>query len=233
MNHESSDIDAGRGEVGRICDRRAATVSGKRRSVDGCSSTLSVLRLPPVIRTTSARRWQALPTKEPAPPMARAAASDFMMPPSSTGPPHTGRISTILSRAGPIHAGAVIVPAVLAIAEKRGLDGGAVMRGIAVGAELMCRMSLVAPQATHKAGFHPTAIFGAPAAAAAVGAALSLDAETIGRALRHFRESCFGHHRISRRWKLDQAASCRRCGSGRIARGASGRGRLHRTDNGF
>ncbi|AYD03655.1 MmgE/PrpD family protein [Neorhizobium sp. NCHU2750] len=84
---------------------------------------------------------------------------------------------------GPIHAGAVIIPAVMAIAEKRGLDGKAVMRGIAVGAELMCRMSLVAPQATHKASFHPTAIFGAPAAAAAVGAALSLDEAAIGRAL--------------------------------------------------
>jgi 2-methylcitrate dehydratase PrpD len=84
---------------------------------------------------------------------------------------------------GPVHAGAVIVPAVLAAAEQRRLSGEAVMRGIAVGAELMCRMSLVAPQATHKAGFHPTAIFGAPAAAAAVGAALGLDANTIGRAL--------------------------------------------------
>ncbi|EUB99496.1 MmgE/PrpD family protein [Rhizobium sp. CF080] len=84
---------------------------------------------------------------------------------------------------GPIHAGAVIVPAVLAIAEKRGLDGEAVMRGIAVGTELMCRMSLVAPQATHKASFHPTAIFGAPAAAAAVGAAIGLDSDRIARAL--------------------------------------------------
>ena len=84
---------------------------------------------------------------------------------------------------GPIHAGAVIVSAVLAIAEKRGLDGNAVMRGIAVGTELMCRMSLVAPQATHKASFHPTAIFGAPAAAAAVGAALGLGNHKIARAL--------------------------------------------------
>lgn len=84
---------------------------------------------------------------------------------------------------GPIHAGAVIVSAVLAIAEKRGLDGRAVMRGIAVGTELMCRMSMVAPQATHKASFHPTAIFGAPAAAAAVGAALGFDSATIARAL--------------------------------------------------
>ena len=47
----------------------------------------------------------------------------------------------------------------------------------------MCRLSLVAPQATHKAGFHPTAIFGAPAAAAAVGAAIGLGREEIARAL--------------------------------------------------
>ncbi len=84
---------------------------------------------------------------------------------------------------GPIHAGAVVVSAVIAAAEQRGLDGTAVMRGIAIGTELMCRMSLVAPQATHKAGFHPTAVFGAPAAAAAVGAALGLGREVIGRAL--------------------------------------------------
>ncbi len=84
---------------------------------------------------------------------------------------------------GPVHAGAVVVPAVLAIAEQRGLSGEAVMRGIAVGTEIMCRLSLVAPQATHKAGFHPTAIFGAPAAAAAVGAALGLGEDAIARAL--------------------------------------------------
>jgi len=83
---------------------------------------------------------------------------------------------------GPIHAGAVIVPAVLAAAERHGLSGDTVMRAITVGAELMCRFSLVAPQATHKAGFHPTAIFGAPAAAAAVGVALGLSAEAIARA---------------------------------------------------
>ena len=63
---------------------------------------------------------------------------------------------------GPVHAGAVIVPAVLAVAEHRGLSGERVVAGIAAGAEIMCRMSLVAPQATHKACFHPTAIFGAP-----------------------------------------------------------------------
>ena len=84
---------------------------------------------------------------------------------------------------GPVHAGAVIVPAVLAIAEHRGLSGAAIVKGIAVGCEVMCRMALVAPQATHKACFHPTAVFGAPAAAAAVGAAIGLDAARIAHAI--------------------------------------------------
>jgi 2-methylcitrate dehydratase PrpD len=84
---------------------------------------------------------------------------------------------------GPVHAGAVIVPALLAIAEHRGLPGEAVVKGIAAGVEIMCRMSLVAPQATHKACFHPTAVFGAPAAAAGVGAALGLAPEKIAHAI--------------------------------------------------
>jgi 2-methylcitrate dehydratase PrpD len=84
---------------------------------------------------------------------------------------------------GPVHAGAVVVPAVLAAAEHRGLDGSAVVKGIATGVEIMCRMSLVAPQATHKACFHPTAIFGAPAAAVGVAAALGLAPAEIARAI--------------------------------------------------
>jgi 2-methylcitrate dehydratase PrpD len=73
---------------------------------------------------------------------------------------------------GPVHAGAVIVPAVLAIAEQEKLCGEAVLLGIVVGVEVMCRLSLVKPKALHKAGFHPTAVLGAMGAAAGVGAAL-------------------------------------------------------------
>jgi 2-methylcitrate dehydratase PrpD len=40
----------------------------------------------------------------------------------------------------------------------------------------MCRLGLVAPKMVHKAGFHPTAVFGAMGAAAAVGRALRLNA---------------------------------------------------------
>ena len=64
---------------------------------------------------------------------------------------------------GPVHAGAVVVPAVLAVCEREKLSGEAALRGIAVGVELMCRSSLVAPRLIHKAGFHPTAVLGAMA----------------------------------------------------------------------
>src|SRR6266545_799480 len=76
---------------------------------------------------------------------------------------------------GPVHAGAVIVPAVLAASERHAADGPAALKGIAVGTEVLCRLSLVVPKAVHRAGFHPTAVFGALGAAAGVGAALRLD----------------------------------------------------------
>jgi len=84
---------------------------------------------------------------------------------------------------GPVHAGAVIVPAVLAACERHHPDGRMALIGIAVGTEVLCRLSLVVPKAVHKAGFHPTAIFGAIGAAAGVGAALGLNTRQIVDAL--------------------------------------------------
>ena len=84
---------------------------------------------------------------------------------------------------GPVHAGAVIVPAVLAACERHNPDGRAALLGIAVGVETICRLSVVVPKAVHKAGFHPTAVFGAMAAAAAVGVALRLDRKQLVDAL--------------------------------------------------
>ena len=84
---------------------------------------------------------------------------------------------------GPVHAGAVVVPAALAACEREGLGGDRLLLGVAAGAELMCRLSLVAPKATHAAGFHPTAVFGALAAAGGVSAALGLRAPEIASAL--------------------------------------------------
>src|ERR1700733_7886146 len=51
---------------------------------------------------------------------------------------------------GPLHAGAVIVPAVLAACERHNLDGQAALRGIAVGVETMCRLSTVKTTPTPK-----------------------------------------------------------------------------------
>jgi 2-methylcitrate dehydratase PrpD len=76
---------------------------------------------------------------------------------------------------GPVHAGALVVPAVLAACERHNPDGTAALRGIAIGCEVLCRLSTVVPKAVHKAGFHPTAVFGAMGAAAGVAAALRLD----------------------------------------------------------
>jgi 2-methylcitrate dehydratase PrpD len=84
---------------------------------------------------------------------------------------------------GPVHAGAVIVPAVLAACERHNPDGRAALLGIAAGVEIMCRLSLVAPMEAHKAGFHPTAIYGAMGAAAGVGVALGLNKKQIVDAL--------------------------------------------------
>ena len=84
---------------------------------------------------------------------------------------------------GPVHAGAVIVPAVLAACERHGRSGADALLAIAIGSEVMCRLSTVVPKAVHKAGFHPTAIFGAMGAAAGVGAALGLNEKQIVDAL--------------------------------------------------
>jgi 2-methylcitrate dehydratase PrpD len=84
---------------------------------------------------------------------------------------------------GPVHAGAVVVPAILAIAERERLPGRDALLGIAVGVEVMCRASLVAPKLIHKAGFHPTAVLGAMAAAAAAATARRLPRAAFANAL--------------------------------------------------
>ena len=69
---------------------------------------------------------------------------------------------------GPVHSGAVVVPAVLAACERFGRSGHDALLGVAAGVETLCRLSLVAPKRIHNAGFHPTAVLGAIAAALAV-----------------------------------------------------------------
>lgn len=83
---------------------------------------------------------------------------------------------------GPVHAGAAIVPALLAAAERERIAGADLLYGMAVGLEVTCRASLVAPKRIHGAGFHPTAVLGAMGAAAGVAAALGCDEKTFASA---------------------------------------------------
>ena len=77
----------------------------------------------------------------------------------------------------PVHVGAVLVPALLAIGETEKLSGSDILRGFAVGGEIACRMAVVAPTAIHRAAFHPTAVIGAMSAAAGVGSAMRLSSK--------------------------------------------------------
>ena len=82
----------------------------------------------------------------------------------------------------PVHAGAVAVPAVLAVAEQFALSGRQALKGLAVASELMCRLGLVAQKGVHAAGFHPTAVLGAMAATGGVAAAAALPTVATARA---------------------------------------------------
>ncbi len=83
----------------------------------------------------------------------------------------------------PVHVGAVLVPALLAVAEREGHSGDDLLRGLAAGGELACRMAVVAPTAIHRAAFHPTAVIGALSAAFGVATAARLTPEQTASAL--------------------------------------------------
>ena len=61
----------------------------------------------------------------------------------------------------PVHVGSVMCSSLLTAAEYYKLKPKEILKGLAVGSELMCRLALVSPMAIHKQGFHPTAILGA------------------------------------------------------------------------
>jgi len=76
---------------------------------------------------------------------------------------------------GPVHSGAVIIPAVLAVCERFRRGGSDALAGMVVGIEALCRLSMVVPKAIHKAGFHPTSVLGTLGATLAAARAMGLD----------------------------------------------------------
>ncbi len=84
---------------------------------------------------------------------------------------------------GPVHSGAVMVPALLAAAQSHQLSNERVVLGLVVGAEALCRLALTLPKAVHKAGFHPTAVLGAFAATLGVCTACNAGEQVTANAL--------------------------------------------------
>jgi len=74
------------------------------------------------------------------------------------------------------HASAVVLPAVLALAESQGADGRAAVTAAVAGYEAIARLGMAAPGAFHARGWHATSVCGAFAAALAAGKVLGLDA---------------------------------------------------------
>lgn len=81
------------------------------------------------------------------------------------------------------HPSAVIVPTVLAMAQREGASGRAALTAAVLGLELVVRIGLVAPGRFHERGLHATSLCGALGAAAAACKVLNVDASAVTNAL--------------------------------------------------
>jgi 2-methylcitrate dehydratase PrpD len=82
-----------------------------------------------------------------------------------------------------IHPTAPVAPAVLALAEQRGLSGADVLHGFILGAEVECRIGNAVSPGHYARGWHITSTCGVFGSAAACAKLLGLDAERTGHAL--------------------------------------------------
>ncbi len=83
----------------------------------------------------------------------------------------------------PIRVGAMVIPAVLAAAERFGRTGADALAGIVCGLEAICRFNHVAPGAIHHAGFHPVGVIGTLGGTVGAARALGLNRHQMTMAL--------------------------------------------------
>lgn len=95
-------------------------------------------------------------------------------------------------RAGSVHPGAPVIPAVLAAAWRTGTSGAQAAAAIAVGYELVTRIAEAAHPGSRQRGFHNTSITGVLGAAGAVSSVLHLDADRLEHALGMAASSAAG-----------------------------------------
>lgn len=81
------------------------------------------------------------------------------------------------------HPSTVLVPAILAEAERRGSSGAEAMRAYLVGYEVWAELNAREPDALHLKGWHPTSAVGVVGAAAAIAHLIGLDAERARNAI--------------------------------------------------
>ncbi len=81
------------------------------------------------------------------------------------------------------HPSTVLVPAILAEAERLGASGAAVLRAYLIGYESWAELNAREPDALHIKGWHPTAMYGTVGAAAAVAHLNGLSPEVTAHAL--------------------------------------------------
>ncbi len=86
-------------------------------------------------------------------------------------------------RAGSVHPGTVIIPALLAAASTGRYDGKQWITATVVGYEAVCRIAAAIHPASRQKGFHNTSVAGVMGAALAVGALLGLDERRMAHAL--------------------------------------------------
>lgn len=81
------------------------------------------------------------------------------------------------------HPGAVVIPAALAVAEEDGADGGALLKAIVAGYEVVGRLGrALGPEASRR-GWHLTGVAGPAGSAIAVGVLLGFDAAKLANAV--------------------------------------------------
>jgi 2-methylcitrate dehydratase PrpD len=81
-----------------------------------------------------------------------------------------------------VHTGSVAVPTSLAVGEATGVSGRAALTAVVAAVEVMCRVGLAVPGRFHARHYHPTALTGTFAAAAAAGKLYGLTEDELVRA---------------------------------------------------
>ena len=122
---------------------------------------------------------------------------------------------------GPVHAGAVVVPAVLAACERHNPDGRMALIGIAVGTEVLCRLEPCRPEGRPQGRLSSDRGLRCDGRGGRGRCGARSQRKADRRCARHRRQHGGRHHRVSGGGRLDQAAACRLGRAIGLARGAA------------